>query len=188
MRWSPRPSTKPTEMQAQSRQVAIDAFLEGRMADGKRLLEVEGTRLSKPQAKKTARLLVEQGRPSDAMDVLLLSMGRSQAEEELAPAPTAKVGDILYASWGYDQTNIDFYEVVAVSGSSATIRRIAERVFSRSQYEDAVVPVPGAFIGEPKKKRVQKSGTKSYSVKANGHHAHLWDGKPKYQTASGYGH
>jgi len=27
---------------------------------------------------------------------------------------TLKEGDILYSSWGYDQTNIDFYQVVAV--------------------------------------------------------------------------
>ena len=29
-----------------------------------------------------------------------------------------KVGDILYSSWGYEQTNIDFYQVAELNGSS----------------------------------------------------------------------
>src|SRR6478736_6785039 len=29
-----------------------------------------------------------------------------------------KVGDVLRASWGYDQTNIDYYEVVKLIGKS----------------------------------------------------------------------
>lgn len=30
-----------------------------------------------------------------------------------------KVGDIFYASWGYEQTNVDFFQVVALAGSSS---------------------------------------------------------------------
>ena len=45
-----------------------------------------------------------------------------QTEEANAPAPKAepahslRVGDILEASWGYEQTNINFYQVVALKG------------------------------------------------------------------------
>ena len=35
-----------------------------------------------------------------------------------------QVGDIYYDSWGYEQTNIDFYQVTAVNKGSFTIRRI----------------------------------------------------------------
>ena len=27
-----------------------------------------------------------------------------------------QIGDIVYSSWGYDQTNVDFYEVVGKQG------------------------------------------------------------------------
>lgn len=29
-----------------------------------------------------------------------------------------KVGDILYSSWGYDQTNIDLYQITELNGAS----------------------------------------------------------------------
>ena len=37
-----------------------------------------------------------------------------------------RVGELFYASWGYDQTNIDFWQVVALKGKhTAVIREIA---------------------------------------------------------------
>lgn len=38
------------------------------------------------------------------------------------------VGQVLYSSWGYDQTNIDFYEVVkgAEEGKFAVIRQLKQ--------------------------------------------------------------
>lgn len=167
----------------------MDAFIEGKMVNGKRILEVERTHLSKPQAKKVAKVILQQpGRMDDALAVLMMSMSASQAQEELAPQPTAKVGDILYASWGYEQTNVDFYEVVEVSGQSATIRKISRHVVADHTYSVDVMPNPGSFVGAPKKKRVQKSRGGKYEIKVNGEYAWLWEGKPKTETASGYGH
>jgi hypothetical protein len=189
MRWGSRSSTKPTEFQENARKIAMDAFLEGKMTDGKRILEVERTRLSKPQAKKVARLIMRQpGRADDALAVLMMSMSASQAREEVAPQPSARVGDILYTSGGYEQTNVNFYEVVAVSGQSVTIRKISKHVVADHTYSVDVMPNPGSFVGEPKKKRVQKSGGGKYEVKVNDDHAWLWEGKPKPETAAGYGH
>ena len=36
-----------------------------------------------------------------------------------------KVGDILHHSWGYDQTNCDFYQVVEVKKASVVLKPIA---------------------------------------------------------------
>ena len=36
-----------------------------------------------------------------------------------------KVGDVFYTSWGYEQTNCEFYEVVGVRGSHVLIHRLA---------------------------------------------------------------
>lgn len=35
------------------------------------------------------------------------------------------VGDIFVNSWGYDQTNVDAYQVVKVTAASVRVRRIA---------------------------------------------------------------
>ena len=32
-----------------------------------------------------------------------------------------KQGDIFVSSWGYDQTNVDFYEVVKVAAKTVTL-------------------------------------------------------------------
>ena len=40
------------------------------------------------------------------------------------PRHNIKVGEIFYNSWGYDQTNIDFYQVVSVTEKTVSIRAI----------------------------------------------------------------
>ena len=60
------------------------------------------------------------------------------------------VGDYFTASWGYDQTNIDYYEAVAVSKTGRVkLQRIEQRIISRGCPNDEVVPVPGAYVGDP---------------------------------------
>lgn len=97
-----------------------------------------------------------------------------------------KVGDILISSWGYDQTNIDFYEVVEVGEKSVKIREIDGRTLpSNEPSQDKVVPAPGRYKGPVMTKMV---GTGD-SVKVRSFAwAHKWDGTPAYQTAFGYGH
>jgi len=96
------------------------------------------------------------------------------------------VGDILYSAWGYDQTNVDFYEVTRLAGAKQIeIREIAQKVARRAEGADYVVAVPGRYTGPPKRKRVSPG----HSVRLTSYsHAYKWDGKPKYQTAWGYGH
>lgn len=42
------------------------------------------------------------------------------------------VGDILYSSWGYEQTNVDFYQVIEVKGKSVILHEIAGEMISQS--------------------------------------------------------
>ncbi|NBR55091.1 MAG: hypothetical protein EBT82_03865 [Micrococcales bacterium] len=58
-----------------------------------------------------------------------------------------KVGDILYGSWGYDQTNIDFYQVVEVKNRSLKIQKIGYKsVRSTSWCSEEVAPVKDKFV------------------------------------------
>jgi hypothetical protein len=171
--------------------VVVDAIIAGRMAEAKTMIKGSpARRLSKTQAKRVAKLLADEGRLEDATTVLaeLAGMGKDNAARELAPAVMANVGDILVASYGYDQTNVDFYEVVSARVAMATIRKISKRVSTRGEYDNQVMPNPGSFVSGPKKVRVQKTGVGGYRVKVNDHHAYQWNGKPERETASGYGH
>lgn len=40
------------------------------------------------------------------------------------PEHNIKVGDIFYNSWGYEQTNIDYYQVVSTTKKTITLRKI----------------------------------------------------------------
>lgn len=40
------------------------------------------------------------------------------------PKHNIKIGDIFYNSWGYEQTNIDFYQVVSTTAKTISLRRI----------------------------------------------------------------
>lgn len=91
-----------------------------------------------------------------------------------------KVGDILVSTWGYEQTNADFYEVVGVTGKSVNIRQLEEKETSEpgNWMFGKSVPVRGVYRGTPSRKLVKVSGT-SYYVKINSYaSAWLWDGQP----------
>ena len=42
------------------------------------------------------------------------------------PLPTVNVGDIYVCSWGYDQTNIDYYKVVNVKNKTVNLVSIGQ--------------------------------------------------------------
>lgn len=114
---------------------------------------------------------------------------RAQAKREFQH--DLKDGDILYSSWGYDQTNINFYEVIGVVGKQVLIREVESKVVRQERGADYVVPVPGHFTSrsKPLKKIPQKGYRDQAYVKVDtSQNAYLWDGKPKYETASNFGH
>jgi hypothetical protein len=101
----------------------------------------------------------------------------------LAPT-TLKENDILYCSWGYDQTQVDFYKVKAVLGKNR-IKIVPMTAVIADQGTGADYMVAGAEKGESMLKVVngQMNSVKITSFS----NAYLWDGQPKYETAFGYG-
>lgn len=64
-----------------------------------------------------------------------------------------KVGDLVYDSWGYKQTNLDFYEVVEIGKKSVVIRPIAQKYIRGTGFmSEQVSADKGNFIGEPIKR------------------------------------
>jgi hypothetical protein len=60
------------------------------------------------------------------------------------------VGQVFYDSWGYDQTNIDFYQVVEIGKRSIKLRKIGENIVPGSQGNmcEHVTPAVDSFTGE----------------------------------------
>lgn len=107
------------------------------------------------------------------------------------------VGDIFYSSWGYDQTNICFYEVIALNGKTmATFQRIgAKRIDDDSSLtQDALVPIPGSFRpdgykSEPRKRKYKIDPYWGASANLDSvEHLARWNGEVKYETNSSFGH
>lgn len=114
---------------------------------------------------------------------------RAEQAEKASFVHGLKVGDIMVCSWGYDQTNIDFYEVTDVRGKNVIVREIASEVIAgHGAPQETVMPVPHHFVGAPLTKR--PGGTTGHpSIKVNSFSsAHLWDGKPEHQTGGAFGH
>jgi hypothetical protein len=89
-----------------------------------------------------------------------------------------KVGDLLSYSWGYEQTNVDFFEVVGLTAKTVTLREVERRVTENGFMCGTSVPVPGAYRGEPMRKKV--GGTPDAPrVSMDYGSARKWDGKPE---------
>lgn len=116
----------------------------------------------------------------------MLSKMKQQVEKQQA-RHTYKVGDILYASWGYEQTNVNFYQIVAVAEKSIKIRPISQKVVEADKGTEKVVAVPNTFTG-PAITKVPQYAYGSFRVVDDRKTLSLWDGRPTYQTAFGWGH
>lgn len=89
-----------------------------------------------------------------------------------------KVGDIFKSSWGYDQTNIDFYQVMAVTGKTAIICAIGQLSEEDGFMSGKCVPAPGKFIGKPSKKLIQKMSKDSEAYFRINSFSNAWKMKP----------
>lgn len=95
---------------------------------------------------------------------------------------TLKVGDILYTSWGYDQTNVDFFQIVNIpSKCFVEVRKIKQAYTyqdgnsSMSAYTSGV---KDSFVGtEVLRRKVDSRNTIKISECES---AWIWGGTPKY--------
>ena len=101
-----------------------------------------------------------------------------------------KENDILYSCWGYDQTNVDFYKVVKLSGSFATIVNIPRRIVRSAHGSDFVMPVTDSAEDKhlAMRRKIHSSGSDEYLNLNSFSGARPWDGREIAKTASGYGH
>lgn len=71
-----------------------------------------------------------------------------------------QVGDIMYGSWGYDQTNVEFYQVVARSGDIVTLRENKTASVATGWLQEKVWPAKDQFTdAAPIRRRLSPTGS-----------------------------
>jgi len=113
-----------------------------------------------------------------------VELNRRKREERQNFKHSIQLGDIFYTSWGYDQTNVDFYKVVGVLAKSVEVVGIGSKIVDSDRGVDYVVPDVRS-VGRKKFRCLVRVGN---TFRVDGQHARKWDGDKLYQTASGYGH
>lgn len=121
----------------------------------------------------------------------LIGVRESQARKSKRAAERAawvnplKGGELLVSSWGYDQTNVDFYAVTRVSGKRVWIRRIASDGEATGPMQERVWPrVPVVFTGDETMHIAQPCGEAGVSIKVGHHYARL--AEPRTYHSSSY--
>lgn len=70
-------------------------------------------------------------------------------KEPTQNAEGVHVGDLFYASWGWEQTNIDYFQVVALKGAhTAVLRQIGRDYIGGYGYSGKCRPMRNHFIDE----------------------------------------
>lgn len=120
-------------------------------------------------------------------------------------ARSPQVGDILTSSWGYDQTNVDCFQVVAIGKHSVRLRQIKTEISYQNELRgsDKVSPVKDAFLeldnsacSHEKPYRAEKGALRKWSHARDGYSckisdsqwAYLWTGRGLWQTSQNAGH
>jgi len=102
-------------------------------------------------------------------------------------AHALKQGDIMYSSWGYNQTNITFYRVTRATATTVMLERLRNRLVERMNVMDLVAPSDESN-GEVGRRKVKRYDDEDY-VEINSYkNAYPWDGRPKAKTGPGCGH
>jgi len=88
-----------------------------------------------------------------------------------------KVGDILYRTWGYDQTNVNFYEVVKTTKATVTVMEVAQDAKETGYLSGIAKAIAGAF------RKDAKALVKRVNAYGGAGDLSPWDGKPVLWTA-----
>jgi len=107
---------------------------------------------------------------------------KERREERKNSTNPYKVGDILYNSWGYEQTNVDFYQVVGLTKKCVDLKRIGSQIVEETGHDQGnAAPIKDSFLNDEKviRKRVTSSeGRVSFEFGGGS----KWDGKPVWSS------
>jgi hypothetical protein len=89
-----------------------------------------------------------------------------------------KPGTILSGSWGYDQTNIEFYKILEVRGSKIKLVELGHETIEGSEGFMCCKVKPGGEMGSPIERVVRGQGVRIDTCIT----LSLWDGRELYKS------
>jgi hypothetical protein len=94
-----------------------------------------------------------------------------------AEADKIQTGSIMYSSWGYEQTNIDFFKVLSRKNNTVTMQKIGSKVvsYNNNHMSGQKVADESVVDGEVMTKRINKFGGITLNSFA---FCGIWDGRP----------
>ncbi|MEW6881436.1 hypothetical protein QEV13_08410 [Trueperella pyogenes] len=111
----------------------------------------------------------------------------ADARQLTAQRPTAEsrigVGTIFVSSWGWEQTNVDFYIVTKATAKMVTLLPIGKRVHETLTWaSETVTPDPDNILGDPIRRKIHTyAGHPSVSINQC-EEASIWSGEPVFRS------
>lgn len=108
---------------------------------------------------------------------------KAERRSEANQPHSLKVGDILYSSWGYEQTNVDFFKVVRLAGKTMIeVTELAcESVQATGGMSDTVI-ASNRELGGSMRRKVNMWGSRPSISLTSFSNAYPWDGKPIHRS------
>ncbi|HCD6897471.1 TPA: hypothetical protein NDW55_004925 [Klebsiella pneumoniae] len=98
---------------------------------------------------------------------------------------SVSVGDIFASSWGYEQTNVSFYQVVSIHGKSTVCVRPVDSEVTYINMQGYVIPKPNIFVGEEIiKRRIKDYASRPLIVIEEYERAYKTDPTEKHEFSS----
>lgn len=105
------------------------------------------------------------------------SLVKDYSNNETKTGEDVEVGDILYVSWGYDMTIVDFYRVIQRKKASINLEKLESKEVSSNKVMPIDKVVPDSVV-DGKTFRISRYGV----CKIDGHTARYWKGNPMYSS------
>jgi hypothetical protein len=98
------------------------------------------------------------------------------------PRHNIKIGDIFYNSWGYDQTNIDFYQVVKTTAKTITLRQIKgiSNDYNAHQMTGSKMAVKDSFCSDELIRKTPYLMGGEWRIRFEYGAGSQWDGRPMH--------
>lgn len=122
----------------------------------------------------------EQAREAHVTKFIADAIAASAKRQERNAGHSLQVGDILNSSFGYDQTNQYFYEVVAVHGTRfISVMKLDTNSEPTGDMTAKETPIQGSYKGDAIRRKVVNNGV--YITDYN--FAGRWDNLPKHSSS-----
>lgn len=91
-------------------------------------------------------------------------------------------GTVMKSTWGYDQTNVDFYKVTKVKNDWAWLQPMGQAMVEQTGFlSETVVPDNEPF-GKPFRRKIKHYAMGDYVAINSYQGASVWNGNPVTQT------